>query len=164
MMRLSCLEQKSVRTKGMTRFPVTVRSRAMGTGGQLPCALSNRSQEGSLGQPLGKSRGAECAVGASEEGEVPEYSGRFPRTPPWVCRAPAVNAAVHAAAFRRGTPGCATAALPPSSPAPRQYARELVTTGGVYLRCEGPCVSWRNKAGEASILRGLRGKVLGTSP
>ena len=76
------------------------------------------------------SRGAECAVSASEEGEVPEYSGRFPRTPRWVCRAPAVNAAViAAAAFRRGTPGCATAALPPSSPAPRQYARELVTTG-----------------------------------
>ena len=75
------------------------------------------------------SRGAECAVGASEKREVPEYSGRFPRTPPWVCRAPAVNAAVDAAALRRGTPGRATAALPPSSPAPRQYARELVTTG-----------------------------------
>ena len=86
-------------------------------------------------------------------------------SPRWVCRAPAVSAVVIAAtAVPRGTPGRATAALPSSSPAPRQYAQSSVTTGGYYHGSEGTWISRRNELGEACVCRRLRAKVLVSGP
>jgi hypothetical protein len=84
-------------------------------------------------------------------------------SPRWVCRAPAViDVVIAATAIPRGTPGCATAALPSSSPAPRQYARQSVTTGEIVTRLRRTGISRRNKAGEACVPSGLRAKLLVT--
>jgi hypothetical protein len=63
----------------------------------------------------------------------------------------------------RGTQAMRPWPIPPSSPAPRQYARLVDDDGDSIHPVRGPWISGRNKLGEARILRGFPAKLLVTS-
>ena len=109
------------------------------------------------------SRGAERAVGASEEMEVPEYSGRFRALRGGRCRhQPSAPGIVSPRQCGEEPRAVRPPPLPPSSPAPRQYARELMTTGVIIPQPQSTGISRTNKPGVPRILRALRGQFLVT--
>ena len=88
----------------------------------------------------------------------------LPRTPRWEMSAPAVSAVGMREPRKCGEEPRAVRPppLPPSSPAPRQYARELMTTGEIITQLRSTGISRTNKPGVARILRALRGQFLVT--
>ena len=87
-----------------------------------------------------------------------------PRTPRWEMSAPAVSAVGMREPRKCGEEPRAVRPppLPPSSPAPRQYARELMTTEVIITQLRSTGISRTNKPGVPRILRALRGQFLVT--
>ena len=129
----------------MRRFPVASRLRCMGTGGQEgPAVRSAREAPPEKGKRWNSRRLRALRL--------------------WEMSAPAVSAVGMREPRQCGEEPRAVRPppLPPSSPAPRQYARELVTTGVIIPQLQSTGISRTNKPGVPRILRALRGQFLVT--
>src|SRR5690348_11341182 len=92
-----------------------------------------------------------------ERGAPPRSGGdETPRAVPrWILGTGGCRREPRAASRTRRS---ATASPPASSPAPRQHAGWIATTGAVYARLEGPFISWANSSGGGGGKRcGCRG-------